>query len=454
MSELDVVTRAGHPDFLDLDWDSPLRSWTGGRLVDIARGVSRHVVRFVNYSGAVYAVKETTPQMAQQEYDLLRQLADRGLPVVEAVGVVTNRKSGVGIGGQSAGVEVIDPDANVPAAALISRHLSFSLPYRYLFFGRVVPDLNNRLLDALAVLLVRLHLEGFFWGDCSLSNALFRKDAGALTAYLVDAETGTLRSTRLSDGQRTHDLDIACENVGGELLDLEASGHLREDFDPEEIGHEIRRRYELLWSEITHEEIHAAGDRHQLAARTRRLNDLGFDIAEFRMRASDDGRYVRVVPRVVEIGHHKRRLQQLTGLDVDENQARRLLNDIEEHRVEMEERLGNVVPDALVAYDWLTNVYQPTIASIPEALRSRVADAEAFHQILEHRWYLSEAAKGDVGLEVAVDHYVSDILPFAPVEEAILPSDVDELDQLEEFGELEEFDQLEEFGGEGAQPGT
>lgn len=449
MANLEVLSRSGHPNFLDLPWDTGLRSWRGGRLVDIARGVSRHVVRFVDYDGVVYAIKETTPENAQFEYDLLRQLTERSLPVVEAVGVVKNRAVSIGIGGShdAAGLVFDGSDegsdegstAGAPAAALITRHLSFSLPYRYLFLGKGVADLKNRLLDALAVLLVRVHLEGFFWGDCSLSNTLFRHDAGALTAYLVDAETGTLRSARISDGQRDHDLSIAADNVGGELLDLEAAGSFDDSFDPTNVGDEIRARYDRLWAELTREDVVDLGDRHQLASRIRRLNDLGFDVAEVRTRMTEDGRRVRVVPRVVEAGHHRKRLLQLTGLDVDENQARRLLNDLEEHRSVLEQDRGRDVPDALAAYDWLTNVYEPTVGAIPEGLRSRMAEAEAFHQILEHRWYLSEEAGHDVGMDAAVSRFITDILPSAPPEEAILPGDIDQL--LHDPHETGEHDQ-------------
>ncbi len=470
MATLEVLSRSGHPDFLDLPWDRNLRSWHGGRLVDVARGVSRHVVRFVDYDGVVYAIKETTPEMAQAEYDLLRLLADRGLPVVEAVGVVKNRGASIGVGGShddlglhfgefndvsdlgnSFGDNLIDDGfggqsfggqsfvdqsfggATKPAAAaLITKHLSFSLPYRYLFSGKGVADLKNRLLDALAVLLVRIHIEGFFWGDCSLSNTLFRHDAGALTAYLVDAETGTLRSVRISDGQRDHDLSIAADNIGGELLDLEAAGSVDESFDPAEVGDEIRARYDRLWAELTAEDEVEIGDRHRLASRVRRLNELGFDIAEMRTQTTEDGQRFRVVPRVVESGHHRKRLVQLTGLDVDENQARRLLNDLEEHRTVLGQVRGRSIPDALAAYDWLTAVYEPTIAAIPDDLRTRMADAEAFHQILEHRWYLSEAAGRDVGMNAAVTRYVTDVLPLAPEEEAILPGHLgDVLDVME-----------------------
>ncbi|MDK6763610.1 hypothetical protein QP337_29110, partial [Escherichia coli] len=77
-------------------------------------------------------------------------------------------------------------------ACLITEHLPFSLPYRAIFGQQHRRATIAQLIDGLAVLLVRLHLLGFFWGDVSLSNTLFRRDAGTFAAYLVDAETGEL----------------------------------------------------------------------------------------------------------------------------------------------------------------------------------------------------------------------------------------------------------------------
>ena len=145
------------------------------------------------------------------------------MPVVDAVGVVTDRVT-------ASGDEL--------EAVLITRHLDYSLPFRTLFARGSVPDLRRRLLDAGAELLVRLHLGGFFWGDCSLSNTLFRRDAGALAAYLVDAETGELHPS-LSDGQRGHDLLIAEENVAGELADVEAELGREGELAPEETAAEL-----------------------------------------------------------------------------------------------------------------------------------------------------------------------------------------------------------------------
>jgi Domain of unknown function (DUF4032)/Lipopolysaccharide kinase (Kdo/WaaP) family len=406
MSLLEIVSRADHPDFLDLPWDVPIAEWADDRMVNVARGVSRHEVRFLRYSSGIYAIKETGAERAQTEYELLRKIADRGLPVVEAIAVVSGRST-------------------TDTGALITKHLSFSLPYRYLFQAAVVEDLSQKLLDALSLLLVRLHLDGIFWGDCSLSNTLFRRDAGALAAYLVDAETATIGDTRLSDGQRRHDIELAAENLGGEMLDLSAGGRLDSLLDPLEIGDDLRGRYDRLWQQLVGEEVFGLDSKHRLAARTRKLNDLGFDIDEYRTRVTPDGSHIRIVPRVVEQGHHRRRLQQLTGLDVDEGQARRLLNNIDEYRSELEHNRGAQLPEALVAYEWLTRIYRPTLDALPEDLLVRLPEAEVFHQILEHRWYKSEEVGHDIGLQAATESYANEVLSHQPQEQAILPDPAD-----------------------------
>jgi hypothetical protein len=400
-----LVARTGHPDFLDFPWDRPLAEWDDPRLVDYARGISRHVVRFVSEGGRAYALKETSLALAEREYGLLGWLAEEGLPAVEPVGVVRGRTDAAG-----------EPLASV----LITRHLDFSLPYRTLFTGRGVPDLRSRLIDALAVLLVRLHLNGFFWGDCSLSNVLFRRDAGALAAYLFDAETGE-RRPQLSDGQRGHDLTVATENVAGELLDLGAARRLPSDVDPLETAEALDRRYAELWAELTREEVVAPGERHRVEARLRRLNEMGFDVEEFELVRTAAGPELRVVARVLEEGHHSRRLAALTGLRVQENQARRLLHDMAEFRAWVQRTTGHDMPEAVAAYRWLTEAFEPALARVPEDLRQRLDPAELFHEILEHRWYLAESRGREVTTEEAVDDYVETELRDRTAELRILP---------------------------------
>jgi hypothetical protein len=391
-----LVARTGHPSFLDLPWERPLEEWETERLVDVVRGIGRHVVRFVDYDGALYALKELPPELARREYRLLRALAAEELPVVEAVGVATGRGD--------------DLDA-----VLITRHLDFSLPFRTLFSRRSVESLRGQLLDAGAELLVRLHLAGFFWGDCSLSNTLFRRDAGALSAYLVDAETGELHPA-LSDGQRRHDLEIARENLTGELYDVGAELGVELDRAPEETAAELVTRYEGLWDELVHEEVFGPDERWRVEERLHRLNDMGFDVEELELVGGEDGYRLRLNPRVVEPGHHRRRLFELTGLRAQENQARRLLNDLTGFRAALEQETGRPPAGSVVAARWLAEVFEPAVAAVPPELAGKREPAEIFHELLDHRWYLSQAAGADVGLLPAVASYVEQVLRHAPDE--------------------------------------
>jgi hypothetical protein len=288
---------------------------------------------------------------------------------------------------------------------LITRYLEFSLPYRLVLQRKVLPAPMPILLEAFAQLLVRLHLLGFFWGDCSLSNTLFRRDAGALSAYLVDAETGELQD-QLSDGQRTHDLEVAEENVVGELYDLsEEIGEVAPE-SPFEVADSIRARYDRLWAELTEEETFGPDERFRLHERLHRLNDLGFDVEEIELVRGEEGYRLKVRSQVVEPGHHRRRLLALTGLRAQENQARRLLRDIEDFGKELEAEGAPAVSETALAGAWLSEVFEPTIASIPKELWGKREPAELYHELLEHRWFLSEQASDEVGRDEARDSYV------------------------------------------------
>jgi hypothetical protein len=420
-----MAARPGHPDFLDLPWHLPLAEWQSERLVEIPRGIARHVVRFVDYDGSLYALKEMAERAALLEYRMLRHLGEMSLPSVEVVGMVAGRSEDGAASGVAASGGGLD-------AVLITRHLDFSLPYRHLFTGRGVPDLRNRLLDALAHLLVRLHVDGFFWGDCSLSNTLFRRDAGALRAYLVDAETAELHP-ELSEGQRGYDISIAVENIAGELMDIEAGYGLPEYLDPIETAVEIGDRCGALWDELNREETFGVNDRYLIEARIRRLNDLGFDVDELALISQGGGELtLRIQPKVVERGYHRHRLLILTGLDVQENQARRLLNDIDGFRADLEQKENRSLPESVVAFRWLNEVFEPTIAAIPQDLRGKLEPAELFHEILEHRWFLSEAAGRDVGMDEAVPSYVESVLRHAPSERKVLPVETGEMPAVDQ----------------------
>jgi hypothetical protein len=386
---------------LTLPWAEPLAQWRDDRLVEIRqRGISRHVVRFAYDDGTLYALKELSERLARREYRLLRALADKGVPAVEAVGIAVD----------------LDPARHDHDgdAILVTKFLTFSTTYRAVFSRPRSIQPVDGLLDALVELLVRLHLSGFFWGDCSLSNTLFCYDAGTLEAYLVDAETSE-QHPALSDGQREYDLELAAERVAGELLDLQAGELLPDNVDPFEIADELRKRYDSLWHELTREEILRPDEqRYRIAERLRRLNDLGFDAEEVELIPTAEGNKLRVRTRVAESGHFARKLFLRTGIDAGENQARRLLNDMASFRAYLEQKEGHPVSEIVAANRWLEEVYDPVIAAVPADLRGRLPPAEIFHEVLEHRWYMSEAAGRDVGTTAAAQAYMKQVLPEAP----------------------------------------
>jgi hypothetical protein len=381
---------------LTLPWSEPLEDWQDERLVEIRmRGISRHIVRFIAEGGELFALKSIGEDLARREYRLLRGLGEAGVPAVEVVGIVVDR----------------GPDAD---AILVTRFLDYCTTYRALFSNPRGGQPTDRLLDAMVELLVRLHLSGFFWGDCSLSNTLFRLDAGTLEAYLVDSETSEQHPS-LTAGQRNWDVELAWERVGGELMDLQAGELLPPEVDPFQTADELRRRYERLWEELNREEIlRPEEQRYRIAERLRRLNELGFDADEVELVSTGAGNRLRVRTRVAESGLHRRQLFLRTGIDAEENQARRLLNDIASFRGYLEQKDGHPVSETLAASRWLEEVYDAVLAAIPDSLRGRLAPAEIFHEILEHRWYLSEEAGRDVGTTAAASSYFETVLPEVP----------------------------------------
>ena len=389
---LNITAATIDPALLDLPWGVPLELWPDDTIAALPKGISRHLVRFVHLSGYVVAIKETSAELAKREYDMLRTLQRLDIPCVDPVATITNRT---------------DENGEPLESVLVTRHLKFSLPYRALYSQTLRPDTATRLVDAAAVLLVRLHIIGFFWGDVSLSNTLFRRDAGAFAAYLVDAETGQLYTGGLSNGQRENDLEIARVNIAGELLDLQAGGRLQDDVDPVEISNGIVAQYRTLWKELTGSEEFSQSERWRINQRVERLNDLGFDIEELAIRTDTTGTQVRIQPKVVDAGHHQRRLLRLTGLDAQENQARRLLNDLDSYVATYGDGSAD---EEMAAHQWVAQAFEPVIRAIPRELQGRLEPAEIFHQLLDHRWYISQNQKRDVPLAEAVQSYVDNVL--------------------------------------------
>lgn len=381
-----------------LPWDKPLEEWPEDDVLTQMRGISRHVVRLIRSNpkkpnSEVFAVKETVPEFANREYDLLRELNNRNAPSVEPVAVVEGRQ---------------DANGNELPAALVTKYLPYSLPYRVILSGETTPADIYNMANALALLLTRMHLLGFWWGDCSLSNTLFRRDADNFAAYLVDAETGEFHKN-LSDGQREHDLELVHFNVAAELEDLAQGGVLQADMNPIRAADGVIKRYRRLWKMLKEPQFLDPQDRHAVERAMRALQDLGFAVEEVEVSTVGDKGMLKFQPKLVAARYHSNRLLELTGLQAEELQAKRLLASYERYRAR---EFPPATPHSVVVKQWLSDVFRRVVNQVPENLRGRVEPPQLFHEVLENRWYLSEKLGRDVGLDFATQDYIEKVLPY------------------------------------------
>ena len=380
-----------------LPWNQPLEQWPEDPALAEKRGISRHVVRLIRVNdepdSEIYAVKETVSEFANREYAALRELRRLQAPSVDPIAVVEGRK---------------DINGEELPCVLATRFLPYSLPYRVVLSGALSSHDIVNMANALALLLVRLHLLGFWWGDCSLSNTLFRRDAEGFAAYLVDAETGEFQKT-LSDGQREHDLDIAHFNVAAELEDLALSGVLYPGMDPVRASDTVMKRYRRLWAALRDPQSLDPTDRRAVERAMRQLHDLGFAVEEVSIAIDGDNKVLKFQPKLVAAGYHTNRLRELMGLETEELQAKRILASFDRYRARESNLSTN---ENEVAFKWLNEIFNPIVNSVPTEHVGRVEPAQLFHEVLEHRWYLSEAAGHDVGLDLACKTYISEVLPY------------------------------------------
>lgn len=382
--------RPGAPDFSDLPWELPINEWkqSSKRLVEVPHGLSRHPVQFAVFDGVVFAFKELPSGWAEIEYNLLQEMNERRLPVVVPAGYKETRT------------------ATSQTSVLITRYLDYSIPYRSLFLSGSLKNYRDHLLDAMAGLLVQLHLAGVYWGDCTLSNTLFRRDAGALQAYLVDAETAEIYPDNPPPAMRMLDLDIMEENVDGDLAELRATDQIIGPLPAADTGLYIRQQYQRLWEEINREETIHTNENYRIQERIRALNELGFSVGDAELLETGVGDQLRLRFVVTDRNFHHDQLQNLTGLDVRERQARQMMNEIQELRARLSKENNRSTPLSAAAYEWMEKIYKPVTDRLRSMNKTSKDLGELYCELLEHKWYLSEAAHRDVGHQTAVDDYL------------------------------------------------
>jgi hypothetical protein len=376
----DIRLRSPSADLLALPWAEPLADWdpTLVPFRDVPVGPSRHLVRFVDLADGLLAVKEAPDRLVRREYDVLRALESRRLPAVRVVGVVLRGSDLQGM--------------------LVTRFLERSWQYRRLFMRLAPGDARqrDRLLAALANLLVELHRSGVFWGDCSLANTLFVRDGQTLQAHFVDAETSEVHPA-LSTGQRQHDLEIMFENVAAGLIDIARRiGDPVEDRECISAAKMVANLYEELWAELHRDLSIAVGERWRVASHLRRLHELGYAVDEVHIEPDAGGEdRVRVTVAVAGRDHHAEQLRALTGVAVPEGQAAVLLGDARAF-------VSHHDDQPAAGARWRREIFEPGITSVRDVGAPHTDPVQAFCDMMEVRWLLSEEAGADVGTEVAL----------------------------------------------------
>ncbi|MGI9665568.1 MAG: DUF4032 domain-containing protein [Acidimicrobiia bacterium] len=372
-----IHTRQEDPDFLDLDWASPIATWTDDRLVDMPAGIHRHEVVFVAYPTGVYAIKELPRDLSKHEFDVLRAMETTTRHTARAAGHVDR--------------PWVEHDEEW-SGAVITRYVPHAFPYRHLVSGAGFGKRRESLLDAFAGLLVELHLAGLYWGDCSLSNILYRWDASSIEAVMIDAETSRIYP-QLSTGQRREDLAIMEVNVAGEMADVAAASGAGLDDADLDLGADIATRYHSLWKELTTSLIVTAGDHYLIRRRIDSLHELGYAVEDIDLIPVDDGLNVKIRVKVGGRQYHSEQLRQITGIDVSENQARSILSDL----AYFEARFGpsTATGKAVGAFKWRSQVFEPLVLQIAESMPE--ADVyQAYCDFLAFRLNLATERSSDV----------------------------------------------------------
>lgn len=383
-----------------LPWHVQLEEWTqqGVQLLIIRRGESRHPVVFVECEGVRYAIKETTPRMAEREIHSLHEIERRGIPTLTAVGSVTVPAPPIPLDVPKlyGATQYVSGDRGYTVTRLAPRVIPHVLLYRLPFSRRT----KQRLLSAIAILMIELHEHGVYWGDPSLANVLIRIDGKRVLAIMADAETAELFSGPVSEGLREQDLASFGESLSWQAEDLRQARGLPED---QQVLGESDFRYfvqRYRWLRKEHARLAASPSfsaMYQMQQFMHTLNSAGFSLLSTTGHALQQ--FTTVLP-----GWHQRRIKELLNITVPRVYARRFYAMILGHQSIMNKQRGGNVSIEEAANHWYTHYHLPTILLLKRHLTSHQDPMQAYFSIMRHKWKLSKKA----GYEVPLDESVLD----------------------------------------------
>jgi hypothetical protein len=406
-----TMPKADQEALAGLPWEAGLEEWPalGVQTVYMRRGESRHLVSFVEAGGRRYAVKETSPEMAQQEITQLQEVRRRGIYALEPVGVVVAPGPLVAVGVVAGVTQYVSGDRGYCITRLAQQVIPQALLYRYPF-----TQPNRRTLwNAIVALLVKLHAHGVFWGDPSLANVLIDLSHHQVRAMLSDAETVEFFPAPLDERRAQQDLEALQESLLW-------------------TGEDIRqaRGFEDAPSLITEEDT-AYISQHYAALRRARgwaqLQHLGYAIRDLRWQ--DDPPFEHTHPagstshpseassqaETARPRWYQERIQELLGITIPLAFAQQFYRHLITHKWLMSERAQMEVSLEDAAQDWYKRYHLPAITLLRTYFPSESDSLEVYLGVLEHKWDLSVQAGFEVSLEEAALDYALQHAREAPL---------------------------------------
>jgi len=357
-------------DLRGLPWHVPIAEWRlhGVRILDIKRGVSRHVVTFVKTPRFSFCIKEISLEVSKKEVYNYETLLLNGIHTLVPVGTVTREEATIG-----SSTVIGRPYERTIVAHTVTLLVEKVLPDSELYIRKFSFESRKVIWDAVAELFVELHTNSILWGDASLANTLVKFEKidvpfvgkkTVLKAYLADAETVEILPS-LSREQRDAEITYFFESMDGMNESLRIGGMPRDVLSTEADKEYFRTRYDVLF---------AAEEKKKEFFR-----QTSFSMDEVLGRVSN--------PAYVDM----------------------FLNHIEEHKWYLAERLGHEVTLAQATDDWFTTIYAPLCKlfraeGVLDCFPGKTA-AELYIEIMTNKYFLSKQAGTDVGMVQAMYDY-------------------------------------------------
>ena len=382
----------------NLPWQQPLEDWlaAGVQLLLVRRGESRHPVVFVECEGVRYAIKETTPRMAEREIRNLNEIEHRGIPALSPSGSVTVPEPPIALAvPQIGGVkQYISGDRGYTVTRLAPRVVPHVMLYRLPLNKRT----RQRLLAAVAVLMIELHEHGVYWGDPSLANALIRIDGRSILAIMADAETSELFPGSINEGLREQDLALFSEPLAWQAEDLRLARGLPEEVQV--LDDKDFRYFERRYRALRKEHARVATTPHfttlyQADQFLQGLNRLGFSLLTM------SGHTLQHITTVLP-GWYQRQIYQLLHIHIPRIYARRFYNLILGHQAIMSEHEQRDITLGEAADDWYRHYHLPAILLLRRHLTSDQDPMQAYFAVMQHKWNMSKKAGYEIPLEEAM----------------------------------------------------